>query len=185
MADTAQTITHDLERPHVNAREKMFENHLDFGAPIPRPEDVDFKTFDILDPELWRNDATWGFFDWLRDNDPLHYTPDSFSGAYWSVTRYEDIMKIDIDHKRFSSSWEYGGITLGEPFDDFELPMFIAMDEPRHSEQRKTVQPAVAPNMLKDFEPLIRSRTQGLLDNGVPDHVHGPLPGTPGPAAQE
>ncbi|MEL6724716.1 MAG: cytochrome P450, partial [Pseudomonadota bacterium] len=46
----------------------------------------------------------------------------------------------------------------------FELPMFIAMDEPRHSEQRKTVQPAVAPNMLKEFEPLIRERTKQILD---------------------
>jgi cytochrome P450 len=101
----------------------------------------------------------------MRDEDPLHYCPDSFNGPYWSVTRYEDIMAVDTDHKRFSSSWEHGGITLGDPIEDFELPMFIAMDEPRHSEQRKTVQPAVAPNMLKEYEPLIRSRTQGLLDS--------------------
>ena len=30
---------------------------------------------------------------------------------------------------------------------------------------RKTVQPAVAPNMLKEFEPLIRERTQLILDS--------------------
>ena len=74
-------------------------------------------------------------------------------------------MAIDTDHKRFSSSWEYGGITLGQGIPDFEMPMFIAMDEPRHSEQRKTVQPAVAPNMLKIYEPIIRERTQNLLDS--------------------
>jgi cytochrome P450 len=107
----------------------------------------------------------WDRFDRLRKEDPVHYTPDSFVGPYWSVTKYEDIMAVDTDHKRFSSSWEHGGITLGEPLEDFEMPMFIAMDEPRHSEQRKTVQPAVAPNMLKEYEPLIRSRTQGLLDS--------------------
>ena len=81
------------------------------------------------------------------------------------MTRYEDIMAVDIDHQRFSSSWEYGGITLGEQPQDFELPMFIAMDEPQHGEQRKTVQPAVGPPNLKKFEPLIRERTQTLLDS--------------------
>jgi cytochrome P450 len=123
------------------------------------------KTLDVVDGEIWRQNKMWDRFDRLRKEDPVHYTPDSFVGPYWSVTKYEDIMAVDTDHKRFSSSWEHGGITLGEPLEDFEMPMFIAMDEPRHSEQRKTVQPAVAPNMLKEYEPLIRSRTQGLLDS--------------------
>ncbi|WP_370372307.1 cytochrome P450, partial [Henriciella pelagia] len=165
MADTIQTVDKTLKRPEPAPRDKLIDFHLAHDEAIPSVEDVDMKTFDVLDPELWRRDAFWPFFEWMRDNDPLHYTPDSPAGPYWSVTRYDDIMKVDIDHKRFSSSWDYGGITLGEPFEDFELPMFIAMDEPRHSEQRKTVQPAVAPNMLKEFEPLIRSRTQGLLDS--------------------
>lgn len=165
MADTIQTVSNNLERPKYSQREKQFEAHLDQSDPTPTPDAVDWKTFDILDPELWRRDAVWDFFAWMRDNDPVHYTPDSPAGPYWSVTLYDDIKAVDIDHKRFSSSWEHGGITLGEPFEDFELPMFIAMDEPRHAEQRKTVQPAVAPNMLKEYEPLIRSRTQGLLDS--------------------
>ncbi len=165
MADTATKIPHNLQRPVTTDREKFMDFHFDYGADIPSPEDVDMSTFDILDRELWRQNAHWDFFKWMRDNDPVHYTPDSYAGPYWSITRYEDVRDVDIDHKRFSSSWEHGGITLGPPIEDFELPMFIAMDEPRHSEQRKTVQPAVAPNMLKEFEPLIRSRTQGLLDS--------------------
>ena len=57
MADTATKIAHNLERPKTTGREKLMEFHLDRGAPIPSPEDVDMKTFDILDPELWRRDA--------------------------------------------------------------------------------------------------------------------------------
>ena len=101
----------------------------------------------------------------MRKEAPLHWCEESFVGGFWSVTRYEDVMKVDIDHQRFSSSWEYGGITLGEPPEDFDLPMFIAMDEPQHGEQRKTVQPAVGPPNLKKFAPLIRQRTQDLLDS--------------------
>ncbi|MEM9624187.1 MAG: cytochrome P450, partial [Pseudomonadota bacterium] len=51
--------------------------------------------------------------------------------------------------------------------EDFELPMFIAMDPPKHDEQRKTVQGVVAPFNLKNLEGTIRTRVQTILD-GLP-----------------
>ncbi len=165
MADTHHGLDNALKRPEPRQREPLHANHLEWGAPIPPASELDLATLDVTDPELWRRNAYWDRFERLREEAPLHWCPDSFVGPYWSVTRYDDIMAVDTDHTRFSSSWEHGGITLGDPISDFELPMFIAMDEPRHSEQRKTVQPAVAPNMLKAYEPLIRSRTRGLLDS--------------------
>jgi cytochrome P450 len=165
-ADTVHQIDHPaLERPKVSDREPLHPGYLNIGEAVPPASSLDLETLDLVDGEIWRQNKMWDRFDRLRAEDPIHYTPDSFVGPYWSVTTYEDIMAVDTDHHRFSSSWEHGGITLGEPLEDFEMPMFIAMDEPRHSEQRKTVQPAVAPNMLKEYEPLIRSRTQGLLDS--------------------
>ncbi|WP_225907981.1 cytochrome P450 [Hyphomonas sediminis] len=165
-ADTVSFVNHPaLQRPKVTEREPLHPHNMRYGADIPPASEIDLSTLDLIDGELWRQGKYWDRFARLRKEDPLHYCPDSFPGPFWSVTRYEDVMAIDTDHKRFSSSWEYGGITLGEPFSDFELPMFIAMDEPRHSEQRKTVQPAVAPDMLKIYEPLIRSRTQEILDS--------------------
>ena len=165
MADASQKVAHGLTRPSLTKREPAHPSYLAFGAEVPDAHSVSLDDIGIVDGEIWRQGQYWERFKRMRDEAPLHYTPDSFVGPFWSVTRYEDIMKIDIDHKRFSSSWEHGGIVLGEPVADFELPMFIAMDEPRHSEQRKTVQPAVAPNMLKEFEPIIRKRTQDLLDS--------------------
>ena len=109
-ADTVHSIDHPaVERPKVSDREPLHEGYL-------------------RDGEIWRQNKMWDRFDRLRKEDPVHYTPDSFVGPYWSVTKYEDIMAVDTDHKRFSSSWEHGGITLGEPLEDFEMPMFIAMD---------------------------------------------------------
>lgn len=165
MADTAQTLPKALERPKLSQREPLFPGYLETGAEVPPASELSLDELHLTDPEIWRQGKFWDRFERLRNEDPLHWTPDSFVGPFWSVSRYDDVMAIDTDHKRFSSSWEHGGITLGEPISDFELPMFIAMDEPRHSEQRKTVQPAVAPNMLREFEPLIRKRTQDLLDS--------------------
>ena len=42
--------------------------------------------------------------------------------------------------------------------------MFIAMDEPKHSGQRKVVQPVVALPNLAALEPIIRQRIQQTLD---------------------
>ena len=48
-----------------------------------------------------------------------------------------------------------------------QLPMFIAMDPPKHDDQRKAVSPIVAPGNLAHMETLIRERTRSVLD-GLP-----------------
>ncbi len=116
----------------------------------------------LTDPELWAADGHWPWFERLRREDPVHYTPESPFGPYWSVTRYEDIMTVDTNHEVFSSE---PAITLRDPEEDFTLPMFIAMDEPNHSQQRSAVNPAVGSRNLPNFAGLIRERTQLVLDS--------------------
>jgi cytochrome P450 len=72
-------------------------------------------------------------------------------------------MAIDTNHKQFSSEASLGGITI---FGDGKepLPMFIAMDPPKHDVQRKAVTPIVSPTNLKRLEPLIRERAAKILD---------------------
>jgi cytochrome P450 len=118
-------------------------------------------------PELFRDDAWGPYFARLRRDAPVHYCPDSAVGPYWSVTRFQDIMAVDTNHQDFSSDAFRGGITLRDFDEDFILPMFIAMDPPKHDEQRKVVQPIVAPGNLAKLEPLIRERTIKVLE-GLP-----------------
>jgi cytochrome P450 len=47
----------------------------------------------------------------------------------------------------------------------YEWPSFIAMDEPQHSAQRKSVQPMFTPQHLTEFSKLIRQRSASVLDN--------------------
>ena len=129
-----------------------------------------------LDPSnalLWPNEEHWPIFERLRNEDPLHWCKAAWEsgdrsndappiGPYWSVTRYEDVMAIDTDHKRFSSE---PAIVLPNPADDFTLPMFIAMDQPKHDVQRKTVAPIVSPMSLGEMSKIIRERTQYVLDS--------------------
>src|SRR5947209_3721377 len=94
-------------------------------------------------PALFQADAHWATFERLRAEDPVHYTAEHEFGPYWSITKYNDIMAVDTNHQVFSSE---GGITIAnQDGGEGPLPMFIAMDPPKHDVQRKTVSPAVSP----------------------------------------
>ena len=126
------------------------------------------ETLDPAQPALFQANAMWPYFERLRREDPVHYTPESEFGPYWSITKYHDIVAVDTNHQVFSSDFMKGGITIGTGQQNFEpLPMFIAMDPPRHDVQRKAVSPAVAPNALAAMAPQIRERAAGILD-GLP-----------------
>ncbi|MBY0564897.1 MAG: cytochrome P450 [Hyphomonadaceae bacterium] len=122
---------------------------------------TDLATLDMSRGERFRDDTIWPFFARLRKEAPVHYCPDSLNGPYWSVTKFNDIMAVDTNHQVFSSE---PSIVLFDPEEDFPLPMFIAMDPPKHDVQRKTVSPIVAPNHLAHLEPIIRERAGTLLD---------------------
>jgi cytochrome P450 len=113
-------------------------------------------------PALFEADAMWPIFERLRKEDPVHYTAEHEFGPYWSITKYNDIMAVDTNHEAFSSE---PTIVLPDPDADFTLPMFIAMDQPKHDEQRKTVSPAVSPVQLMNLEPVIRERAGAILDS--------------------
>ncbi len=123
-------------------------------------------TLNPAQPRLFEADAHWPLFERLRKEDPVHYTPESDFGPYWSITKYNDIMAVDTNHQVFSSESSLGGITIGgAPGGDGPLPMFIAMDPPKHDVQRKTVSPVVAPTNLARLEPIIRERAGIILDS--------------------
>jgi cytochrome P450 len=124
---------------------------------------------DIADPMYWETDTHWTYFKRLRDESPIHFTGLNANRhrGYWSVTRWADVMAVDTNHQVFSSDAHLGGITLFDMDQDFIMPMFIAMDQPKHDVQRRAVNPIVSGQNLADFETLIRARTQEVLD-GLP-----------------
>ena len=129
------------------------------------PKDIPLEELNVANPELFRQERAFGYFKRLRDEAPVHYCPDSQYGPYWSITRYEDIMAVDKNHQVFSSSYEFGGVTItGTPNSSNEIPNFISMDPPEHHEQRKAVAPGMAPRRLAELELLIRERSTEILD---------------------
>src|SRR3984957_10035525 len=137
------------------------------------PVDVDLKALayslpledlDPSDPRIFYEDVWQPYFERFRREAPVHYTPDSPYGPYWAVSKYRDIVQVEVNHKVFSSSDEVGGIMINDAPKGMERTSFIRMDPPEHDDQRREVSSTVNPITLAKMETLIRERTNMVLD---------------------
>jgi cytochrome P450 len=119
---------------------------------------------DVSNPQLYQDDVWQPYFERLRRDDPVHWCEDGMYGSYWSVTKYKDIISVELDHRTYSSEAQLGGITITDRPMEYRRSSFIAMDPPRHDEQRKIVVPVVAPANLNKLAPTIRERAATILD---------------------
>ncbi|NOX49298.1 MAG: cytochrome P450, partial [Gammaproteobacteria bacterium] len=130
------------------------------------PYDIPLADINVANPELFRQQLVYRYFERLRDEAPVHYCAASQYGPYWSITRYEDIMAVEKNHDVFSSSFEFGGVVItGTPSSSNEIPNFITMDPPDHHVQRKAVAPGLAPRRLAELQSVIRQRAGEILDS--------------------
>jgi cytochrome P450 len=137
-------------------------------GPIPAAADMPLEEINPVWNRLFSENRMLEYFERLRREDPVHFNESEVAGRYWSLTRYEEIKAVDTDHKNFSSAH---GITIGFPIDQplpegaLDISLFIAMDQPKHDVQRKTVSPVVSTRNLAAMEALIRERTCEVLDS--------------------
>ena len=119
---------------------------------------------DVSDPALYETQSFHALFRELRATDPIHYCERSQFGRYWAITRYEDILAVDMNHRVFSSA--AGGISI------FDLPVhkdrsFINLDPPEHRAHRATVTPVFSTKNLDQMRFEVQERVSQILD-GVP-----------------
>lgn len=139
------------------------------GAGVPAASELALADINPVNAHLFKENRWQDHFARLRAEDPIHLNEIESAGRYWSLTRYEDIKKVDADWQSFSSAH---GISLGFKV-GMEVPNspfsgnspFISQDPPSHDDQRKTVTGVVAPRNLALLEPLIRERTCAVLDS--------------------
>jgi len=115
-------------------------------------------------------------FDWLRENEPVHWQPPSEIAAndalqakqhgYWAVTRHRDIIEVSLDQKRFSS--ERGTVLNNDMSDDriAQLRLWmINQDAPNHTKLRKLVNKGFTKRMTDNMETHIRKLSSEIVDN--------------------
>jgi cytochrome P450 len=119
---------------------------------------------DVSDAALYVEDTWREPFARLRAEMPVSFMPESPYGPYWSVVCHAPIQEVELNAKVFSSAAEHGNITIIDPQPETNLVNFIAMDAPRHTEQRKVVAPAFNPSQMAEREATVRQRTAELFD---------------------
>jgi len=172
MATIAPERTEDPAREWIRAprAHEALQKHFEEN-PEERPSHPN--KWDTSRSDIYAENTWEPIFAEMRAAGPLHYIEDSPFGPYWSVVQHKAIQHVEALPELFSSSWEHGGITIleriqddeGEPDERFELPMFIAMDRPKHTGQRRTVAPAFTPAEMKRLDDEIRQRTGETLDS--------------------
>ena len=147
-----------------------------------------------IDPaaiDSFPNESMYWKFERLRAEDPVHFTSteDSEYGDYWSITKWDDIVRIDTDSVTFSNEagisiasqrkdrhyegYQVDGVADTRTPEQIEedkkkgIQSLLSMDPRKHGLHRGAVSESVSPANLADFEPLIRERIAGILD-GLP-----------------
>ncbi|HEY9090117.1 cytochrome P450 [Parasphingorhabdus sp.] len=144
----------------AEALEAWYKDNPPVIDPNANPRDV--SRADLYSKDLWRAP-----FAEMRANAPINKVEDSAYGSYWNICSHKAIQHIESLPDIYSSA--AGGIVIADRREDdeteFELPMFIAMDRPKHTGQRRTVAPAFTPTEMKRMEGEIRHRTAEVLDS--------------------
>ena len=162
-------------RPQVRTSPTAYEALTKHFAEHPEERPVHPHKWDLSRSDIYYEDKWQPIVAEMQEAGPLHWIDDSPFGPYWSVVGHKAIQHIEALPETFSSSWEHGGITILNRLteeeiaeagvDRRELPMFIAMDRPQHTGQRRTVAPKFTPSGMAQMEPEIRQRTGELLDS--------------------
>ena len=103
-------------------------------------------------------------FEWLRANDPVHWTEESDGGrGFWSVTRYDDVLSVSRSSEVYSSRL---GIRL-EDMDDEETEArrtLMEMDAPEHTQLRRLVSRPFSPKSVAEYEDAVREIAVEILE---------------------
>lgn len=122
---------------------------------------------DLADPRLFAEHDFHDIFRDLRAHDPVHWTPDGSEPGFWSVTRYDDCHRVQMDASAFSSAatnvlgphrWE-GDQGSGR--------MLTATDGSRHTELRQLVNRSFTARAVASLESYVRTVVRRSLDQAV------------------
>ncbi|MGO9062736.1 MAG: cytochrome P450 [Candidatus Binataceae bacterium] len=132
---------------------------------------MEFSDVALTDPEFFAHGDPHAFFKHLRATDPVHWTQGRLRHGFWSVTRYEDALRVYRDARTFSS--ERYGVGLPSspavedaPPDDVRAngKMLVITDPPRHDGLRRLFRTPFLPRPVTLMESRAREIVAEIVD---------------------
>ena len=120
------------------------------------PQPVPLDQVDLADLGTFERNEAWGMFHTLRHEAPVHWNPEHDGGSgFWSITRYEDIERVDKDQETFTST---KFTNLEEPPPEYQdrRRSILETDGPRHLALRKLLMRDFSATQLRRYEDFLR-----------------------------
>jgi cholest-4-en-3-one 26-monooxygenase len=129
---------------------------------LDRPLDL---AVDLTDPAVFAAGVPHRFFARMRRESPVfRHEPRHVPGAFWGVTKYEDVINVSRDAATFSSATS--GVFYGPLMPGTDLLM-INQDAPRHTRTRNLVARLFTPKNIRELAPSIRAAARGIVDRAL------------------
>ncbi|MGB7053219.1 MAG: cytochrome P450 [Acidimicrobiales bacterium] len=128
---------------------------------------MELSDINLCDPDNFVAGVPHEWFAQLRREAPVYWHPDpnSLGGGFWTVTRFDDSVKVNRDFEHFSS---YRAATLFHDFDEEVLAqqrmMMLNMDPPMHTRYRRLVSKGFTPRMMRDLEEMVVAAADAIID---------------------
>jgi cytochrome P450 len=118
---------------------------------------------DLTDPDAFLDGIPHDWFALLRDQAPVHWTPELAGRGFWSITRYADVVSASKDWRTYSS--EIGGTSLQDltPEQVEARKSMLDMDPPAHTRLRAIVNKGFTPKIINTYEERIRDLSRRVL----------------------
>jgi cholest-4-en-3-one 26-monooxygenase len=126
---------------------------------------------DLSDPRTFAGGVPHGYFDVLREQDPVHWQeeyelPVFLPGpGYWALTRYEDVVFVSKHPEIFSSAEGSSSLNELRPRERrMAREQLIQMDPPGHTELRNLMNVQFKPRAVGETEAHMRRVVCETLD---------------------
>lgn len=121
-------------------------------------------SINLANLDLFESGAPWKVFEELRNNQPLHWSDeDAPNHGFWSVTRYQDIVKVLRDPETFTSE-RFTNLEEVDKEQENARRSLLETDGNRHRALRRLLQGEFAPAAVARYETFLRGLTATTLD---------------------
>lgn len=118
---------------------------------------------DLSSQDAFQEGAPYVTFERMRQEEPIAWCEEADGKGFWSVTRHEDVLRLNKDFKALSSA---KGIRMEDQSEDeYEArKTFQETDPPQHTHIRMLLNEAFSRKKIADFEDQIRTITAELIE---------------------
>ncbi|MEY4993793.1 MAG: hypothetical protein RIS82_915 [Actinomycetota bacterium] len=113
--------------------------------------------YNPFDPTFYTNDP-WGTYSWMRNEQPVYHSKE---WGWYALTRFDDVAMAALDSDTFRN---FEGMDIDATGEQTNAGNFAYMDNPRHDQVRRIVQPFFQPAAVAKRSHPIRQAVRDLVD---------------------